>query len=202
MNNSINPIYPYPGIPDSEFIRDDIPMTKEEVRILALTRLRINPASRVLDIGAGTGSVSIEAARLAPRGRVIAVERKPAAVNLIEKNKNHFGITNLEILSGLAPAVLENLAPVDRIFIGGSGGALESIMDWAGGNLLCPGVLVITAITLDTVQLTLDLLEKGPFTNIRTIQACINRLIQAKKSRLLKALNPVFIISAEKEDKE
>lgn len=191
-----------PGIPDSEFIRTDVPMTKEEVRILALTRLRIDPDSRVLDIGAGTGSVSIEAGLLATEGKVFAIEKNSYAVELIYKNRQHFGLDNLEIISGEAPGMLEKCTNIDRVFIGGSGGALQSIVEWVETNLAPNGVVVITAVTLDTVSLALSLLDKGPFKGIQTIQVGINRLVEIKNSRLLKAQNPVFIISAEKNDKE
>ena len=120
-----------PGIDDSAFIRGDIPMTKQTVR----------------DVGAGTGSVSVELAMKANRGSVWAVEREPEGCELIEENKKKFGVWNLHVVSGSAPEALADLPAPDRVFIGGSDGTLEEIMDAAleknGDALICVSAIVL-----------------------------------------------------------
>ena len=114
-----------PGIPDTEFLRGKVPMTKEEVRVVTLAKGKIFPEAIIYDIGAGTGSLSIEASFLAKDGQVWALERNPEAIELIKKNKEKFQVNNLEILAKEAPEGLRELPSADVIFIGGSGGHLR-----------------------------------------------------------------------------
>jgi cobalt-precorrin-6B (C15)-methyltransferase len=109
------------GIADEEFIRQDVPMTKQEIRILSLVKAQIAPDAVVYDIGAGTGSLSIEAARLAPKGEVYAIERSSAGINLIRANAANFGVTNMQVIQAEAPDGLAGLPEADAILIGGSG---------------------------------------------------------------------------------
>ena len=113
---------------NSSFITGKVPITKEEVRAISLSKLEIENAKRFLDVGAGTGSVCIEAALKNPNMRVVAVERHEHAVELIEANKEKFGVKNLEILEGYAP--FETDEKFDAVFIGGTAKKLEEIVDW------------------------------------------------------------------------
>ena len=117
-----------PGVPDEAFVRGKVPMTKEEIRCVALSKLRLGETSVVYDIGAGTGSVAVEAARMAFRGHVYAVERNPEGLKLIRENQEALRAAGLTVVSGEAPEALEGLPAPDQVFIGGSGGRLSEIL--------------------------------------------------------------------------
>lgn len=116
------------GIRDEEFIRGKAPMTKEEVRTVSLSKLRLTADSVCYDVGAGTGSLSIEMALRAHQGQVWAIEKKEDAVELIHRNKVKFAADNLEIVEGLAPEALKDLPAPTHAFIGGSSGNLKEIV--------------------------------------------------------------------------
>lgn len=182
------------GIPDEEFLRDKVPMTKEEVRSVALSKLRLTKDAVVYDVGAGTGSVSVECALQADQGMVYAVERKEDAVRLIEKNQKKFGVTNLKVVSGLAPEALRDLPAPTHAFIGGSAGNMREIIDLLREKN--PSVrIVITCIALETVAETMQIIKE---LNPKDLDICC---IQAAKSKTLGAYhmmlgqNPVYIIS-------
>jgi len=125
-----------PGIDDELFIRGKVPMTKQEVRMITLCKAAIKENDIVLDIGAGTGSLSIEAALMAVQGHVYAVERNPEAVGLIKQNAVKFKVTaNVSIIEGLAPDALKGIDNYDVVFIGGSGGNLEEILDVVSAHI-------------------------------------------------------------------
>ena len=182
------------GIPDEDFIRGDVPMTKEEIRSVALSKLRLSRNSVVFDIGAGTGSAAVEAAKQADGGRVYAVERKAEAVELIRKNAARFGVSNLEVVPGEAPEILEGLPAPTHAFIGGSGGRLAEICN----DLLLknPHVrIVITAVTLEGIAAASEFIKKRGLKDaeITQISAARSRLIG--NYHMMAGMNPVFIIS-------
>ena len=142
-----NPI----SMPDSEFIRGDAPMTKSEIRALSVAKLKICNHSTIYDIGAGTGSVSIEMARVAVEGTVYAIEKEEAAADLIELNRRKFGTPNVEIVRGLAPEALADLPKPSCVFIGGSSGNLKEIVQTVLEKN--PKVrMVVNAVTLETLE--------------------------------------------------
>lgn len=182
------------GIPDEEFIRGSIPMTKSEVRSILVSKLKLREDSVVYDIGAGTGSVSIEMAGLAKKGRIYAIEQKDEAVGLIRNNMDKFGLDNIEIIHGSAPEIMEKLERPDAAFIGGSKGCMESILK----TLLSKnkGIrLVITAIALETLTEALKLLKELEFEEVEIVQVFISRTKEAGSYHLLMGQNPVFILS-------
>ena len=120
-----------PGLPDEAFARGKVPMTKQEVRAAVLAKLGVQPGELLWDVGAGTGSVSVELALAAPRGRVYAVECDPEACALIRQNKEKFAVRNLTLVEGTAPAALENLPAPDAVFIGGTKGNLAAVVEAA-----------------------------------------------------------------------
>ncbi|MGB9858414.1 MAG: precorrin-6Y C5,15-methyltransferase (decarboxylating) subunit CbiT, partial [Moorellaceae bacterium] len=128
MNKGRWPYYT-PGIPDELFRRGKVPLTKEEIRILTLSKARLAPGQTVYDVGSGTGSLTVEAARLVAPGIVYAVEKDPEALDLTRANVASFGLENVAIVAGKAPEVLADLPPADRIFIGGSAGGLRAILE-------------------------------------------------------------------------
>jgi cobalt-precorrin-6B (C15)-methyltransferase len=191
--------YLVPGIPDEQFLRGEVPLTKSEIRCLTLSLLRLAEGQRVLDIGAGSGGLSIECALLLKnKGSVCAVERDKEAVALIRANLAHFGVDNVTLVESEAPEALEGLGSFDRIMIGGSGGNLPAIIE-ASREMLTPGgVLVINCILFETLNASLELLKNSSFGSISFIQAAIARSRQIGGGTALQPLNPVFIVSAVK----
>jgi precorrin-6Y C5,15-methyltransferase (decarboxylating) len=143
-----------PHLPEEVFARR-IPkkglITKREVRTLSLASLQLRADATVWDIGAGSGSVAIEAAMLAPEGRVFAVEVDPEGVDICRENARLHGTDNLRVIAGLAPAALADLPDPDAVFVGGSKGAMDELIEIALTRLVPGGRLVVNAITLDNV---------------------------------------------------
>lgn len=187
------------GISDQQFIRGDVPMTKAEVRVISLSKLDLHEDSLLYDVGAGTGSVSVQAARLLARGSVIAMERNKTALELLEQNKARFGVDNLRIVAGEAPHCMAELPPPDRVFIGGSGGNLEDIVELVDNRLPLGGRIVINAVTIGTVDRAVNLLAgKNYLTDAVTVN--VSRLKKVGGSYLWQAQNPVTIIWGIKEE--
>ena len=187
--------YATPGIPDELLCRGKVPMTKSEVRAVALSKLKVAQTDVVWDVGAGTGSVSIEAALLAGRGLVCAVERKPEAVELIRRNAAAFGLANLEVTEGKAPQALEGLPVPDAVFIGGSAGQLEAIVERVLG--LNPAArLCVTCVTIETLGQACALLSGERFDGFEICQVAVSRAEELGSYHLMRAQNPVFVVSA------
>ncbi len=189
-----------PGIPDELFTRGEVPITKQEIRALTLCKLQLSAEHRVIDIGAGSGGLSIECASLLTTGQVWSVERDPKALELLTTNCKKFDLNNINIIAGEAPVALEGLEPVERIMIGGSGGKLGMIIDYCYKLLLKDGLLVINCILVETLADCLDLLNKLHFVDLDFIQASISRARILGRGHCLQPLNPVYIITARKGD--
>ncbi len=174
-------------------------MTKEEVRALTLSKLRPTSHSYILDIGAGTGSISVECGLLAPRGKVYAIEKNLAAIDLIYKNCKKFGVENIEIIAGEAPAAIKKIPLMDRVVIGGSGGNLRDILVAVNDILKPGGRIVLNGILLETVTVGLQSLKEQGYKQVDLITVSIARGKELGGKTALQALNPVFIISAAKE---
>jgi precorrin-6Y C5,15-methyltransferase (decarboxylating) CbiT subunit len=183
------------GIPDSEFIRGDVPMTKQAIRVLSLSKLWLTEGDNVLDIGAGTGSVSVEIARLLPQSKVFAVEHKQQAVALIIQNAHKFETPNIQVISGKAPQALAPLTDINKVFIGGSGGNLRDIIDWVATHTPCGTRLVINAVTLDTLVVARDCLVEPAFDRPEIIQVAVNRIEKVGNTDMFRPESPVYIIS-------
>jgi precorrin-6Y C5,15-methyltransferase (decarboxylating) CbiT subunit len=175
------------GIDDEEFQRGSVPMTKREIRILTIAAAQIGAGDIVYDIGAGTGSLSIEAARQAPKGRVYALERKPEAAALIRKNAERFAVHNLEIIAAEAPAGLDALPCCQAAIIGGSGGNLAAILDALREKLLPKGRMVLNCITMQTVATALAYLRQAEEFSYEAVQVQVNRLRQVGDYDMAKA---------------
>lgn len=189
------------GISDDRFIRGNIPMTKAEIRILVLARAKINPGDTVIDIGAGTGSLSVEAALQSGSGEVYAIEREPEGIELIKRNAAKFTAA-VRPVPGFAPEALTGLPQADVIFIGGSGGKLDSILTEARHLLKPGGRLVVTAVTVETLQRTLAFLDNCPEFAVEASCVQVTRLRKVASSHMMQALNPIYIIAAEMDGKE
>lgn len=187
-----------PGIPDHEFIRGKVPMTKEEIRTLSIVKLRLQPGDRFLDIGAGTGSVSIEAALLLPEQTVYAVEHNPEAVSLIGQNCEKFGIDNIKVIAGKAPEALSQVPEVNKVFIGGSSGNLPAILEWISAQANADLTIVVNAITLETLMIAQEWFAGQEDFETELSQVAVTRFEAVGKYSMMKPLTPVFILVARK----
>ena len=182
------------GLNDDVFARDKVPITKSEVRAVILSKLDISPNSICYDIGAGSGSVSIEMARLAYEGKVYAIEKNPVAVELIKKNIYNFSAENIELIHAKAPEGLDNILDADKIFIGGSGGELSSIIEMIFTSKK-NHTIVISAITMETIAQITDIVkiakEKGYDTEITAIN--VSKSKEVGPYNMMMAQNMVFI---------
>lgn len=184
------------GLPDSSFIRGEVPMTKQEVRSVAISKLAPGRNAVIWDVGAGTGSVSIECARLSEQIRVIAIERKPEAVELLRANREAFGLSNMEILEGEAPECLKDLPAPTHVFLGGSGGGMEGILK-AALEKNAEVRFVATVISLESMVRLTECIGRLPVGEPDLVQLTAARARKAGKSHLMTGQNPVWIFSFE-----
>ncbi|WP_145525923.1 decarboxylating cobalt-precorrin-6B (C(15))-methyltransferase [Yersinia rohdei] len=189
---------------DELFLRGQkVPMTKEAVRVLALERLELTGAVHLIDVGAGTGSVALEAALRFPDLWVTAIERNPAALELIAENRQRLGCHRVDIIAGIAPLPLPDKA--DAIFIGGSGGHLTELIDWALMMLNPGGRLVLTFILLNNLHDALGYLDglahkpTRSISQLDCVQLQLSTLTPLGSGHYFKPNNPTYLISCLKE---
>lgn len=182
-----------PTIPDNAFVRGSVPMTKRDVRAVVLGRMRIRPGDVIWDVGAGTGSVSVEMALANRLGQVFAVECKEEACRLIETNRRRFGAWNLSMIAGKAPECLRQLPPPDAVFIGGSKGMMAEIVAMIHQKKENARIC-ITAIALETLQASISALTACGWTADVT-QISVSHAEKASSLHLMMANNPIFLIT-------
>ncbi|MEB3326159.1 MAG: precorrin-6Y C5,15-methyltransferase subunit CbiT [Synechococcus sp.] len=188
-----------PGLPDSSFV--DAPgfsPTPMELRVMLLAHLRPRPDSLVWDVGGGTGALALEIARLMPRGVVHTLERDPEAIELLEQNRRRFGITNLHIHAGAAPADLAQLpAHPDRVLLEVGrplGGVLQAVWE----ALVPLGRLVISTASLEGLVDATDTLSQLAARDVQVVQATVHRMQRRGSQAKLAAAEPLFVIAAER----
>ncbi|MBL1177073.1 precorrin-6Y C5,15-methyltransferase subunit CbiT [Pantanalinema sp. GBBB05] len=192
--------YVTPGIPDDLFERlPGIPMSQREVRLLMLSSLRLCRDSIFWDIGAGTGTMSVEAGLLAPEGQIVAVERDGDVANLIRRNCDRFEVRNVTVIEGSAPECLVNLLQPDRVLIGG-GKSIKSIMSEVWQRLQPEGRVVAIAANLENLYQVSESFAELQVRNVEVIQASINRLEKRGINQRFAAIDPIFILSGDKLD--
>ena len=183
------------GLADELFTRSKVPMTKQEVRSVSMSKLMPKATDKIYDIGAGTGSCSVELALLANKGQVWAFERNPEAVALIHKNKYLFGIENLEVIAGEALENIKNMPAPDCVFVGGSGGDLCEMLDIIyAKNSDCR--VVINAITIETLAEVADYYKKHQDYSLEIVNVCVARSRKLGSYNLMMAQNPVYVMTA------
>lgn len=185
------------GIEDEEFIRGKVPMTKAEIRAMVMVKAQIKPEDTVADIGAGTGSLTIEAALCADKGIVYAIERNPEGIDLIKENANKFGCQNIRPILGSAPEAMEGLPSLDVIIIGGTSGNMHKILDDATNLLKDGGRIVLTSVTAETTGEIVSEFRNRPY-ELDGFQMQINRLRKLGRYHLFNPISPVFIFTAKK----
>ena len=185
------------GIPDEEFATIKKLITKEEVRVVTLAKLKLRHDMCLWDVGAGSGSVSIEADHLLPNGRIFAIERNEQCVDFIKQNLRKFNARNITLVEGDAPECLENLPDPDRVFIGGSGGNLWKILEAVDARLLAEGRIVLNSVTLDTLTAATEFFDNAGY-QVEVTTVNISRTRALTDYKMFEAYNPVFIIAAVK----
>lgn len=182
-----------PGLPDEVFLRGAAPMTKQEVRAAALAKLAVAPTDVLWDVGAGTGSVSVELALTAPEGQVFAVECQEDACALIRANREKFSVWNLQLVEGYAPEALAGLPAPDAVFIGGTKGNMEEVVDAVLEKNETARVC-ISAIAVESLSAAVTALTKHGL-EVNVTQTAVSRTKPAGKLHLLTAQNPIFLIT-------
>ena len=185
------------GLPDDVFLRGKAPMTKEEVRTVSLSKLRLPKDAICYDVGAGTGSVSVEMALRANWGRVYAIEKKEEALALLRENRSRFALDNLEVVAGTAPDALEELPAPTHVFIGGSSGNMKEILACIlekNGSAR----IVINCITLETVTEALSLAKELEFPDPDIVQLSAARSRTLAGYHMMMGENPIYIITLQK----
>jgi len=189
-----------PGIPDENFERTDkVPITKEEVRTIQISKARLKQGQIVYDIGCGSGSISVEAAlQVESSGKILAIDFDEKAIELTKKNAEKFQITNITTIFGNAKEKILELEQADVIFIGGTGGDTQKIVELSQEKLKSGGRIVIGTILIETLSAVLQILEKLQFEEVDITQVTISKSRKTTTGTMMLARNPVTIISATK----
>jgi len=192
--------YKTPGIPDEYFERtENVPITKEEVRTIQISKARLKPGQTVYDIGCGSGSISIEAAfQVESSGKVLAIDYDKNAIELTKKNMYKFDLSNISVILGNAKEKILELEEADAIFIGGTGGDTKEIVELSQNKLKSGGRIVIGTILIETLYSVLQILDKLQFESVDITQVTIAKSRKTSTGTMMLARNPVTIISATK----
>jgi len=192
--------YKTPGIPDEYFERaEKVPITKEEVRTIQISKARLKPGQVVYDIGCGSGSISVEAAlQVESSGKILAIDYDEKAIELTKKNAEKFQISNITTIFGNAKEKILELEQADAIFIGGTGGDTKEIVELSQNKLKSGGRIVIGTILIETLSAVLQILEKLQFEAVDITQVTISKSRKTTTGTMMLARNPVTIISATK----
>ena len=189
-----------PGIPDEFFERTEkVPITKEEVRVIQISKARLRPGQLVYDVGCGSGSISVEATiQVESSGRVLAIDYDKNAIELTKKNIEKFELSNVSLIYGNAKEKITELEPADAIFVGGTGQDTAEIVELCQNKLKSGGRIVIGIILIETIYKVLQILDKLQFNSVDITQVTISKSRKTSTGTMMLARNPVTIISATK----
>ena len=185
---------------DKDFTQAELPMTKQEIRAISIAKLMLKPNSILIDVGAGTGTIGIEAATYMPQGKVYAIEKEEKGLDTIKLNAEKFNLDNFELIHGKAPNAIPNI-PYDRMFIGGSTGGIEEIINHFLTYAKDEAILVINCITLETQSKSLEILKEKGFKDIEIITVTIGRAKRVGPYTMMFGENPICIIKVVKRNK-
>jgi cobalt-precorrin-6B (C15)-methyltransferase len=189
--------YRTPGIPDELFERtEDVPITKADIRAIAISKLRLKEGSSAIDVGCGSGSITVELC-LQTKGQVYAIDFDQKAIELTKKNLDKFGV-KAEVILGKAQDVLPKLPQADAVIIGGTWGDTRQVIELAVGRLKPGGRLVIDTILIETMYQALVSINELKLTEVDVTQVTISKARKVTTGTMMLARNPVMIISATK----
>ena len=190
--------YCTPGIPDELFERtDEVPITKEDIRAIAISKLRLKEGQSAIDVGCGSGSITVELC-LQTKGKVYAIDFDQRAVELTKKNLLKFGVTAEDVILGKAQDVLPKLLDVDAVMVGGTWGDTKQVIELAVGRLKKGGRIVIDTIVIETLYQALRAVNELELKEIDITQVTISKARKVTTGTMMLARNPVMIISATK----
>lgn len=189
-----------PGIPDEDFERtEDVPITKEEARVIQISKARLSEGDTVYDIGCGSGSITVEAGlQIGKMGKIYAVDIDPKAIDLTRKNLAKFGVSNVDLVLSDAKQKIPELPLADAIFVGGTGGDTKDIVTMCNDKLKPGARIVIGVILIETLYAVLDVIYKLGLSDIDITQVTISKSKKTSTGTMMLARNPVTIISATK----
>lgn len=190
---------------NSEFIRGQVPITKEEVRAVCLQKLELIDKKNFLDIGTGTGSISVEAGINYPGLNIYSVDKNKKALDLARANIEKFGLNNITLLEGNLPYEGENLEAIgdimfDAVFVGGASNNIEGLILWLKDMVSKGGVIVANFILVESVTRYVRAIEDFGFGDIEVVQVAVSRMEELGGGHYFKPNNPVFVVSARKVD--
>jgi cobalt-precorrin-6B (C15)-methyltransferase len=189
--------YRTPGIPDELFERtEDVPITKEDIRAIAISKLRLKEGGSAIDVGCGSGSITVELC-LQTKGQVYAIDFDEKAIELTKKNLDKFGV-KAEVILGKAQDVLPKLPQADAVMIGGTWGDTKQVIELAVGRLKSGGRLVIDTILIETMYQALTSINELKLAEVDVTQVTISKARKVTTGTMMLARNPVMIISATK----
>ncbi|MCX3066493.1 MAG: precorrin-6Y C5,15-methyltransferase (decarboxylating) subunit CbiT [Cetobacterium sp.] len=184
---------------DKEFVQKELPMTKQEIRAISIAKLQLQDDSILVDVGAGTGSIGIEAATYLRNGNVFAIEKEEKGIETLKENINRFKLDNIEVIVGRAPEAIPTIQ-YDRMFIGGSTGSMRNILEHFLKYSKDNSRVVINAITLETLADATKLLKDLNFKNIEVVNVVVSRGKSIGPYTMMYGENPIYIITADKEE--
>lgn len=184
---------------DKEFVQKELPMTKQEIRAISIAKLQLQDDSILVDVGAGTGSIGIEAATYLRNGNVFAIEKEEKGIETLKENINRFKLDNIEVIVGRAPKAIPTIQ-YDRMFIGGSTGSMRNILEHFLKYSKGSSRVVINAITLETLADATKLLKDLNFKNIEVVNVVVSRGKSIGPYTMMYGENPIYIITADKEE--
>ena len=189
-----------PGIPDEEFdSTESVPITKEEIRAIQISKARLSSGQTVLDIGCGSGSITVEAGlQVESGGKVVGIDLDPNAIELTNRKLKKFGVDNATLILGNAKEKISELPEADAIFIGVTGGDTQEIVQLCEDKLKSGGRIVIGVILIETLYAVLQTIEKLKFDSIDITQITIGKSRKTSTGTMMLARNPVTVISATK----
>lgn len=185
---------------DKDFVQRELPMTKQEIRAISIAKLQLKDDSILIDVGAGTGTIGIEGATYLRNGRVFSIEKEEKGIETLKENISKFRLENIEVIVGRAPEVIPNIK-YDRMFIGGSTGSMRSILEHFQKYSTKDARVVVNAITLETLADVTELFKELNFKNIEIINVMVSRGKKVGPYTMMYGENPIYIMTADKEEK-